>query len=538
MKIKLITGIDGSGKSTIFEKLQKLNFASVAIVLVPKINVKNISDQKIKELANSTNQLGLLANEQKNVYYKALNLFSSMILFSDLCSEYKSKNNQTLYCERHPMIDAQIYAKFYAPLVNPNKISTTTTSYLDTEFADLLDFILDKIDTKYLKNSKYKSSKIFEFIFKYFDTKKEINYTFYSEIFRVEMPDKIYFLQGDTTIFYERITCRNSIEVHEKMKVLQILNQAYFDLFDNLKNIEIVRINANNFESLNSFFAKLVNEITVKSATNIDLFPNVPGRGLVSEQSTQMRQEFLETLNFSIPSILKTNLQLPEIKNKIESFVGSVEIPLGLIGPLLFHENNQSEMAYALGGTIEGALIASMNRGAKAISLSNGFKAHFVHQKMVRAPMFQFESLADCVIFKSWCENNFLEIKKVCESFSNHAKLIEVKSLIISRSVHLNFVFETGDASGQNMTTTCTWHAMLWIVENFESKSTIKIKDYVIEGNCSSDKKVSNYSIQNGRGVHVIAECHLSENVIERVLRTTSTAIFNNYLPSISATRM
>ena len=322
-----------------------------------------------------------------------------------------------------------------------------------------------------------------------------------------------------------------------KKEVLQTLNKAYFDLFSNLKNIEIVTINANNFGDLNSFFAKLVNQITVKSATNIDLFPNVPGRGLVSEQSIKMRHEFLETLNFPLPSILKTNLLLPEIKNKIESFIGSVEIPLGLIGPLLFHDNEQSEMVYALGGTIEGALIASMNRGAKAISLSDGFKAHFVHQKMVRAPMFQFQSLTDCVVFKSWYEKNFIEIKKVCESFSNHAKLIEIKSLIISRSVHLNFIYETGDASGQNMTTTCTWHGMLWIVENFENQSSIKIKDYVIEGNCSSDKKVSSYSIQNGRGVHVIAECHLSETVIERVLRTSSTAIFNNYLPSISATR-
>ena len=66
-------------------------------------------------------------------------------------------------------------------------------------------------------------------------------------------------------------------------------------------------------------------------------------------------------------------------------FIGTVEIPLGLIGPLLFiDKKNTPELVHCAVATSEGALVASMNRGAKAISESGGFEAHIVHQKMVR----------------------------------------------------------------------------------------------------------------------------------------------------------
>ena len=536
MQINLITGVDGSGKSTIFSKLKQLNFSGIAFFLAPKLDEKNIDNQIIKNLAISINLLGDDAHVKKSTSLKAMNLFASMMIFSDVCESVKLRNSM-LFCERHPLIDAQIYAKFYAPLLQSDLLLDNDIDYIDNNYISLLDFILTKIPNEYLVTQSSKSRIIFAFIYDYFAIKKTPFIEFYINIFKVDLPDKIYFLDGDATVFYHRIISRNFIEPHEKVDVLQMLISAYSQLLNSIKNVSIVRINANEFSALEVFYLKLVNEISCSLSNSLESFPNMPGRGLVTQESTEMRQMFLENINNPIQNIKNTSLFLNEVKNKIESYVGSVEIPLGIVGPLLYYEDSESEMVYALGGTLEGALIASMNRGAKAISLSGGFRAHFVHQKMVRAPMFQFQNLQQAVSFDSWIKTKFIELKKICENYSNHAKLIEVKPLIISRSVHLNFVFETGDASGQNMTTTCTWHAMLWIVKNFESEKNTKIKNYVIEGNCSSDKKASCYSVQNGRGVHVIAECYLTEIVIERVLRTTSDAIFNNYLPSVAATR-
>ncbi len=262
-------------------------------------------------------------------------------------------------------------------------------------------------------------------------------------------------------------------------------------------------------------------------------YPIVPGRGLVTPTATKLRRDHLTQNDLSTEQISISGLSQSDIRNKIESYIGSIEIPVGLIGPLLFIENGNEELIYGGAATLEGALIASMNRGAKAVSLSGGAKTTFVHQKMVRCPMFQFETNERANIFSEWLKSNLLLVKKEAEKHSNHAVLLTIEPTITGNTVHARFYYQTGDASGQNMTTTCTWHAMLWISEKFTAETTIKIQHQVIEGNGASDKKVSSHSVSNGRGVHVIAECLLKESVIEKILRTSSDAIFRCYGPSV-----
>ena len=251
-------------------------------------------------------------------------------------------------------------------------------------------------------------------------------------------------------------------------------------------------------------------------------YPIVPGRGLVTRDAMDMRVLYLRDMGFPVDFLSATDLAPEQVRNNIESLIGSVEIPLGLVGPLLFNGDDGAEMVYTAAGTLEGALVASMNRGAKAISKSGGFRAAVLHQKMIRSPLFIFNNLGESVIFQKWIEKQFDQIKYVAEQHSNHAKLQSILPFITGKSVHLKFVYTTGDASGQNMTTTCTWHAMLWINQQFIEECGIEPVHFVIEGNGASDKKVSYFSLSHGRGVHVIAECELKESVIEKVLRTNS----------------
>jgi len=269
----------------------------------------------------------------------------------------------------------------------------------------------------------------------------------------------------------------------------------------------------------------------VKSFKNIE-YKTVPGRGLGTMSAINIRQDYLRKIGFEIDKISRCNLEYADINNNIESVIGSIEIPVGIVGPLLFNDKENFENVYTIAGTLEGALVASMNRGAKAISLSNGFSAHVYHQKMVRAPLFILKTTEQANLFTAWIAQNFDQIKEVAQSYSNHAILIEILPYSSDNDVHLRFVYTTGDAAGQNMTTTCTWHAMLWIVENFKLDTDIEIKDFVIEGNGSSDKKASHFMIDHGRGVSVEAECTLSDDVIHKVLRTSSDQILKFYQPS------
>lgn len=269
-------------------------------------------------------------------------------------------------------------------------------------------------------------------------------------------------------------------------------------------------------------------------------YQQAPGRGLMNQTAFELRMNYLETLSKDITKDVKSeSIVLSQIQNNIESFIGTVEIPLGLIGPLLFlDKNNKPEWVHSAVATTEGALVASMNRGAKAISECGGFEAHIVHQKMVRTPMFTFKRLSESITFDEWIKSNFKKIKAKAQMHSNHAELLEIASVIIGKIVHLKFIYSTSDASGQNMTTSCTWNACLWIEENFELETSIEILNFVIEGNGASDKKVSFYAMQNGRGCHVISECFLTNEVIEKTLRTNANDMFRSFNHSLAISRL
>ncbi|KAB8155940.1 phosphotransferase [Kordia sp. TARA_039_SRF] len=260
--------------------------------------------------------------------------------------------------------------------------------------------------------------------------------------------------------------------------------------------------------------------------------PIIPGRGLVTNTATNLRLDFLKQQNIKTNEISQSKLEFHDIRGNIESYVGSTEIPLGIVGPLLFNDNGTQELVYAPAGTLEGALVASMNRGAKVISKSNGFSAEVKWQKMTRSPMFIFTNEKEASIFKQFVTNTFQEIKNVAEAHSNHATLLQIESIQQEHIIHTKFTYTTGDASGQNMTTTCTWHAMLFLVEAFFKATNSKPVDFVIEGNGACDKKVSRYNMESGRGIHVVAECTLSEETIQKVLRTTSEKLLQCFYPS------
>lgn len=268
------------------------------------------------------------------------------------------------------------------------------------------------------------------------------------------------------------------------------------------------------------------------------LYPIVPGRGLVTTSGTQLRLSYLEEAGMALSETTVTTLEPEAIRHNIESFVGSTEIPLGLVGPLLYNGKDKEEWVYTLAGTLEGALVASMNRGAKALSLSGGFSAQVLHQKMIRTPMFIFKTLNESMAFKHWVDVNFKNIKSVAEQYSNHAKLTAILPYVTGKSVHLKFVYTTGDASGQNMTTSCTWHSILWIKKQFEQETDVEIVHFIVEGNGASDKKVSIFSMNHGRGIHVVAECHVKEEVLAKVMRTTSADIVRCFNQSLVMSRL
>ncbi|HTL83285.1 MAG TPA: phosphotransferase [Bacteroidia bacterium] len=538
MRTILVTGLDGSGKSTFFRKLAEARIYGTDIIHVPHINLSSLEKgSALHNAASFINELGIESDEKKQPALKALSIFGAMLLFPRLAYADREEK-QIIFCERHPLIDTIVYAGFYAKYADPSGMSKEIFSSIDERYHEALEYLVALLPGEQKANGSL-SSFLLSVIYHEFYEKKHTEHSTLKDFFGISLPDAIYFLDADASVLMNRLETRGRREPHEKKEVLTKLRVAYSEMLHALSKTglcDVHFVNAEDFASLDRFATELIHSIGVQK--RMDDYPIVPGRGLVTPTATKLRYGHLDEAGYNYSEIAKHGIKLDDVRNKIESFIGSVEIPLGLVGPLLYNDGKENEMVYCAAATLEGALVASMNRGAKAVSMSGGFSAKFIHQKMTRCPMFIFADLTEAAFFNTWLLEHFDQVKNEVKKYSNHAELLQIDTLQTGSCIHANFVYSTGDASGQNMTTTCTWHGMLWIIDRLKAETGIVPEHYVIEGNGASDKKVSASSVMGERGVHVIAECVIEEHVINKILRTTSDAILKCYTPSQAATRI
>ena len=237
-----------------------------------------------------------------------------------------------------------------------------------------------------------------------------------------------------------------------------------------------------------------------------------------------------------LPSIGSTIIDFVETRGNIENAIGAVQIPLGIAGPLrILGEYARGEYYIPL-ATTEGALVASINRGIKAVNLSGGVKTKILFDGMTRAPLFWVPDIETAIELVSWVNKHFMGLKKEAESTTRHGKLIEIQPFILGNNVWLRFVYETGDAMGMNMVTIATDKACRYIEENFPGK----VRLVSVSGNMCSDKKPAMVNMFLGRGKTVVAEAIVKQDVVKEVLKTSPEAIIDvntrrNYLGSVRA---
>lgn len=248
--------------------------------------------------------------------------------------------------------------------------------------------------------------------------------------------------------------------------------------------------------------------------------PRIPGKNLYTEQARRARVDFLHAqTGVRLAPAGSARLAAEMLRNNTEGFVGSIEVPVGVAGPLRLHRGEGSDLVYAPIATTEGALIASISRGAAALSQSGGVRARAIRQRVARTPVFAFASVDDALFFAGWVEGHMDQIRAQTRLASQHAQLLSVDVVVVGRQAHADFVYRSGDAAGQNMVTACTWRACQWILEKLRAFPDIAEVEFFIDANLSSDKKASAWSFVRGRGTRVVAEATLDAHAIRRVLK-------------------
>lgn len=256
----------------------------------------------------------------------------------------------------------------------------------------------------------------------------------------------------------------------------------------------------------------------------------MPARGLYTEAARLQRLDWLRSMTRSgLDSLQHTRLDATKLTGNIEGLVGTVEIPVGVAGPLLFCGANVQGEVYAPMATTEGALVSSATRGALAVTMAGGVSTRAALQAMTRAPVFAFSRLAGAARFASAVIRHLDDLRTIIRQVSDHAELLSIEPVVLGRTVHLRFRYTTGDAAGQNMTTACTWHACQWILRQPHLVADEELESFLIEGNTSGDKKASAQAVAEGRGIRVAADCLLPEGVVRRVLRTTPDELVTGY---------
>ncbi|KAH8278996.1 hypothetical protein KR018_012145 [Drosophila ironensis] len=214
-----------------------------------------------------------------------------------------------------------------------------------------------------------------------------------------------------------------------------------------------------------------------------------------------------------------------------ENVMGYVPIPVGYAGPLLL----DGEIYYVPMATTEGALVASTNRGCKALSV-RGVRSVVEDVGMTRAPCVRFPSVARAAEAKAWIENeaNYQQVKADFDSTSRFGRLKDCHIAMDGPQLYIRFVATTGDAMGMNMVSKGAEMALRRIKRQFPDMQIISLS-----GNFCCDKKPAAINWIKGRGKRVVAECTISADTLRNVLKTDAkTLVECNKLKNMGGSAM
>lgn len=206
-------------------------------------------------------------------------------------------------------------------------------------------------------------------------------------------------------------------------------------------------------------------------------------------------------------------------EKNVENMIGTIQVPLGFVGPLKVKGDHAEGDFLVPLATTEGALVASVNRGASIISASGGSEVIIIKDEMTRAPVFRTKGVRDSRRVVDWVNENYDEIRSAAEATTKHGKLVKVRAFASGRSLFLRFSYETGDAMGMNMCTIATEAACRLI----EERTGVKLIS--VSGNMCVDKKPAALNFIDGRGKTVLADVRIPADLVRDKLHTTPEAM-------------
>lgn len=241
--------------------------------------------------------------------------------------------------------------------------------------------------------------------------------------------------------------------------------------------------------------------------TSLRNLPDASSRRQSLENQLKIKLNGISTHSFTEDQVVGRN---------IENLVGATHVPLGIAGPVLIaNSQKRIDNSYHIPlATTEGALVASVSRGCKAINESGGAAVYIEDVGITRGPVFKSFNLSHTQKALNWIAKNFNRLAKAAENTSSHLKLKKIEPSFLGRHLWLRFTFDTQDAMGMNMATIASEK----IVQMIEKET--KLQCVSVAGNFDIDKKAAWLNFIQGRGKRVWAEVTIPKSIVKNVLKT------------------
>ncbi|QYZ79491.1 hydroxymethylglutaryl-CoA reductase (NADPH) [Methanofollis formosanus] len=212
------------------------------------------------------------------------------------------------------------------------------------------------------------------------------------------------------------------------------------------------------------------------------------------------------------------------VRRNIENMIGAVQVPVGVAGPVQVNGEYAKGEYYLPLATTEGALVASANRGASAITKAGGADVRVVRDGMTRAPVFAARDIVHAKEIADWATAHVADLAAAAETTTSRGKLLSITPYITGTSVFLRCAYDTKDAMGMNMATIATAK----IADLVEAETGARL--IALSGNMCTDKKPAAINLIEGRGKTVVAGVRFSDDQITKFFKTdAATLVEVNY---------
>ena len=203
-----------------------------------------------------------------------------------------------------------------------------------------------------------------------------------------------------------------------------------------------------------------------------------------------------------------------------ENVIGYMPLPVGVAGPMVI----DGKSYYLPMATTEGVLVASTNRGCKAINAAGGAITVLTGDGMTRGPCVGFQTVSRAGAAKLWLdsEDGQRTMKRAFNSTSRFARLQSMKTALAGTYAYIRFKTTTGDAMGMNMISKGVECALAVMKQEsgFDDMAIISVS-----GNYCTDKKPAAINWIDGRGKSVVAEAIIPGDVVRSVLKSDVNAL-------------